>query len=113
MLKHNFSFRTDLFGWCKKDVIAYLEDSDETAAGIAVILNEEINLLKNENAALKSKMMKIYNELTRPQSPKNSDAKTSKLSTIQNETEELRRAAALAIRKFEQELTAVERTTIN
>jgi len=55
--KPKYPFRTDLFGWCKKDVIAYLADSDETAA--------ELESLKKQLGSLVEKNIELKTEIER------------------------------------------------
>jgi len=104
----DFDFRTDLFGWCKKDVIAYLEESDETAAGLATVLNEEIDLLKSENTKLKLAIARNYAaESECVATHQKRVPKIDKLANIRRETTELRKFATDAIYAFEQELAAL------
>jgi len=104
-----FPFRTDVLGWCKKDVLAYLEESDETAAGLAVVLNEEIDSLKNENTQLKTIIERIYeSESANVKTRRPCVTETEKLAAIRKEITNLRKNATAAISKFERELAALD-----
>jgi len=138
-------FRTDLFGFCKENVLAYLKNMDEATAEQIKSRDAQIDTLNSEIALLNSRISdfeecenslvlerelisqtmiaaketanKIINDARadaareRAELQQTYTAEINKLAAIRNEIIQLRKFAADAIRSFEQELSALERST--
>jgi len=144
--KEKVLFRTDLFGFCKEDVLDYLKELDTAANEQIQSRDARINSQNDEIARLNAQIAefeaskkaieaerelisqtlvtakdtanKVIDEARNDAAKERAEleqsytAEINKLAAIRNEIIQLRKFATDAIRSFERDLTALERSTI-